>query len=118
MDQFDEGKVVFSSVCSECHGEFGEGTARAPMLVGDGALHTFDTMIGNFQDGSVPGKLQYGSAWWFLDQLEGMERQMNALSNMSLLYCFVGILTDSRSFFPIRAINTSDACSATCSATT
>jgi glucuronate isomerase len=56
------------------------------------------TMVGNFQDGSVPGKMQYGSAWWFLDQLEGMERQMNALSNMGLLYCFVGMLTDSRSF--------------------
>jgi glucuronate isomerase len=56
------------------------------------------TMIGNFQDGSVPGKMQYGSAWWFLDQLEGMERQMNALSNMGLLYFFVGMLTDSRSF--------------------
>lgn len=56
------------------------------------------TMIGNFQDGSTPGKLQYGSAWWFLDQLDGMQRQLNALSNMSLLYCFVGMLTDSRSF--------------------
>ncbi len=56
------------------------------------------TMIGNYQDGSVPGKLQYGSAWWFLDQLDGMEKQLNALSNMSLLYCFVGMLTDSRSF--------------------
>jgi glucuronate isomerase len=58
----------------------------------------FATMIGNFQDGSVPGKLQYGSAWWFLDQLDGMERQMNALSNMGLLSRFVGMLTDSRSF--------------------
>jgi len=56
------------------------------------------TMIGNYQDGSVPGKLQFGSAWWFLDQLDGMERQLNALSNMSLLHCFVGMLTDSRSF--------------------
>lgn len=56
------------------------------------------TMIGNFQDGSVPGKLQYGSAWWFLDQLDGMQRQLDALSNMSLLFCFVGMLTDSRSF--------------------
>jgi glucuronate isomerase len=56
------------------------------------------TMIGNFQDGSVPGKLQYGSAWWFLDQLDGMEKQMNALSNMGLLARFVGMLTDSRSF--------------------
>jgi glucuronate isomerase len=56
------------------------------------------TMIGNFQDGSVPGKLQYGSAWWFLDQLDGMEKQLNALSNMGLLSRFVGMLTDSRSF--------------------
>lgn len=58
----------------------------------------FATMIGNFQDGSVAGKVQYGSAWWFLDQLDGMERQMNALSNMGLLSRFVGMLTDSRSF--------------------
>ncbi|HLV65944.1 MAG TPA: glucuronate isomerase, partial [Polyangiaceae bacterium] len=58
----------------------------------------FATMIGNFQDGSVPGKLQYGSAWWFLDQLDGMRRQIDALSNMGLLSRFVGMLTDSRSF--------------------
>ena len=56
------------------------------------------TMIGNFQDGSVPGKMQYGSGWWFLDQKDGMERQINALSNMGLLSRFVGMLTDSRSF--------------------
>ncbi len=56
------------------------------------------TMIGNFQDGSVPGKIQYGSAWWFLDQKSGMEKQMEALSNMGLLSQFVGMLTDSRSF--------------------
>ena len=56
------------------------------------------TMIGNFQDGSVPGKMQYGSAWWFLDQLDGMAAQMNALSNMGLLSRFVGMVTDSRSF--------------------
>jgi glucuronate isomerase len=55
-------------------------------------------LIGCFQDGSVPGKIQYGSAWWFLDQLDGMERQMDALSNMGLLSRFVGMLTDSRSF--------------------
>jgi glucuronate isomerase len=55
-------------------------------------------MTGNFQDGSVPGKIQYGSGWWFLDQLDGMEKQMNALSNMGLLSRFVGMLTDSRSF--------------------
>jgi glucuronate isomerase len=56
------------------------------------------TMIGNFNDGSLPGKMQFGSAWWFLDQLDGMEKQMNALSNMGLISRFVGMLTDSRSF--------------------
>ncbi len=56
------------------------------------------TMLGNFQDGSVPGKIQYGSGWWFLDQKDGMEKQMNALSNLGLLSRFVGMLTDSRSF--------------------
>jgi glucuronate isomerase len=56
------------------------------------------TVLGNFQDGSLPGKMQYGSAWWFMDQLDGMERQINALSNMGLLSRFVGMLTDSRSF--------------------
>lgn len=56
------------------------------------------TMIGNFQDGSIPGKVQFGSGWWFMDQKDGMEKQMNALSNMGLLSRFVGMLTDSRSF--------------------
>ena len=56
------------------------------------------TMAGNFNDGSVRGKVQFGSGWWFLDQKDGMEKQMNALSNMGLLSAFVGMLTDSRSF--------------------
>jgi glucuronate isomerase len=56
------------------------------------------TMIGNYNDGSVAGKVQYGSGWWFLDQKDGMIKQMNALSNMGLLSKFVGMLTDSRSF--------------------
>ncbi len=56
------------------------------------------TMIGNYNDGSVKGKMQFGSAWWYLDQKDGMERQLNTLSNMGLLSCFVGMLTDSRSF--------------------
>jgi glucuronate isomerase len=56
------------------------------------------TMIGNFQDGSVAGKIQFGSSWWFLDQKEGMQWQINALSNAGLLSRFVGMLTDSRSF--------------------
>ena len=55
------------------------------------------TLIGNYQDGSVPGKMQFGSGWWFLDQKDGMEKQMNALSLMGLLSRFVGMLTDSRS---------------------
>ncbi|MET0635697.1 MAG: glucuronate isomerase [Chitinophagaceae bacterium] len=56
------------------------------------------TMIGNFNDGSSAGKIQWGSAWWFLDQREGMTRQINTLSNMGLISRFVGMLTDSRSF--------------------
>jgi glucuronate isomerase len=56
------------------------------------------TMIGNFNDGSTPGKMQFGSAWWFLDQKDGMEKQIETLSNMGLLSRFVGMLTDSRSF--------------------
>ena len=55
-------------------------------------------MIGNFKDGTVPGKMQYGAAWWFLDQKDGMEAQFRALSNMGLLSRFVGMITDSRSF--------------------
>jgi len=55
------------------------------------------TMLGNFQDGSVPGKIQMGSGWWFLDQKDGMEKQMNSLSVLGLLSRFVGMLTDSRS---------------------
>ena len=56
------------------------------------------TMIGNFNDGSVKGKVQFGSGWWFLDQKDGMTKQLNALSNMGLISCFVGMLTDSSSF--------------------
>jgi glucuronate isomerase len=60
--------------------------------------YLFATMAGNFQDGSVVGKIQFGSGWWFLDQKEGMEWQINALSSLGLLSRFVGMLTDSRSF--------------------
>jgi glucuronate isomerase len=58
----------------------------------------FATMAGNFNDGSIKGKVQFGSGWWYLDQKDGMEKQINTLSNMGLLSCFVGMLTDSRSF--------------------
>jgi len=56
------------------------------------------TMCGNFQDGVTAGKIQFGSGWWFLDQIDGMEKQMNSLSNLGLISHFVGMLTDSRSF--------------------
>jgi glucuronate isomerase len=62
------------------------------------ANYVFATMAGNFQDGTIPGKIQFGSGWWFLDQKEGMEWQLNALSSLGLLSRFVGMLTDSRSF--------------------
>jgi glucuronate isomerase len=55
-------------------------------------------MLGNFQDGITAGKIQFGSGWWFLDQLDGMTRQIESLSQLGLLSQFVGMLTDSRSF--------------------
>ncbi|MEO5581662.1 MAG: glucuronate isomerase [Saprospiraceae bacterium] len=58
----------------------------------------FATMTGNYQDGTIRGKMQWGSGWWYLDQKDGMEEQMNILSNMGVLSCFVGMITDSRSF--------------------
>lgn len=58
----------------------------------------FATMIGNFNDGTIAGKIQWGSSWWFLDQKDGMTKQINTLSNMGLLSRFIGMLTDSRSF--------------------
>lgn len=60
--------------------------------------YVFGTMAGNFADGSIAGKVQFGSGWWFVDQKEGMEWQINALSNLGLLSRFIGMLTDSRSF--------------------
>ncbi|WP_162052959.1 glucuronate isomerase [Pontibacter pamirensis] len=58
----------------------------------------FAAMTGNFQSAGIKGKIQFGSGWWFLDQLDGMKEQMNTLSNMGLISCFIGMLTDSRSF--------------------
>ena len=58
----------------------------------------FASMLGNFNDGSIKAKMQFGSGWWFLDQKDGMERQLNALSNMGLISTFIGMITDSRSF--------------------
>lgn len=58
----------------------------------------FATMCGNFNDGEIRGKIQYGSGWWFLDQKDGIEKQLHALSNMGTISTFVGMITDSRSF--------------------
>jgi glucuronate isomerase len=58
----------------------------------------FASMLGNFNDGSIKGKMQFGSGWWFLDQKDGMEKQLNALSNIGLISTFIGMITDSRSF--------------------
>src|SRR3546814_8166307 len=58
----------------------------------------FASMMGNYQDSSIPGKMQFGSGWWYLDQKDGMEKQINTLSNIGLLSRFIGMLTDSRSF--------------------
>jgi glucuronate isomerase len=56
------------------------------------------TMAGNFNEEGIKGKVQFGAAWWFMDQLDGMEKQMNAVSNLGLISTFIGMLTDSRSF--------------------
>ena len=66
--------------------------------VNPAANYVFGTMAGNYADGTTPGKVQFGSGWWFVDQKEGMEWQINALSNLGLLSRFIGMLTDSRSF--------------------
>lgn len=66
--------------------------------INPGDNHIIGTMIGNFQDGSTAGKMQFGSGWWFLDQKDGMENQIEVLSQLGLLSRFVGMLTDSRSF--------------------
>ncbi len=60
--------------------------------------YVLGTMLGNFQGGGIPGKIQFGSGWWFNDQRDGMESQMKALANLGMLSRFVGMLTDSRSF--------------------
>jgi glucuronate isomerase len=60
--------------------------------------YAFATAAGSFQQGPIAGKIQFGSGWWFLDQKEGMELQLNALSNAGLLSRFIGMVTDSRSF--------------------
>ena len=81
-------------------GEFNTAKSMSKFLdhLNPCANEVIATMLGNFQDGTIPGKIQFGSGWWFLDQKDGMEKQMNALSLLGLLSRFVGMLTDSRSF--------------------
>jgi glucuronate isomerase len=67
-------------------------------------------MVGNFNDGSAAGKIQWGSSWWFLDQKDGMTKQINALSNMGLLSRFVGMLTTVEVFCLSRVMNISGDC--------
>ena len=77
-----------------------EGNLPKTILYTLNPIHNYvlGTMIGNFQDGSIAGKVQFGSGWWFNDQRDGMEAQMRALANLGMLSKFVGMLTDSRSF--------------------
>ncbi len=79
---------------------YAEGSLAQTILypINPSDLPMLATMIGNFQQGPVPGKLQLGSAWWFMDQRDGIEQQLNTLSQLGLLSRFVGMLTDSRSF--------------------
>ena len=83
FDQLESGKQLAKTICYNLNPSQNE---------------VFATMMGNFGEAGVPGKMQWGSAWWFLDQKDGMEKQLNVLSNMGLLSRFVGMLTDSRSF--------------------
>lgn len=96
IGDFDQGKAL-----SKFLGKLDENNQLAKTILYN--LNPRDnelmaTMIGNFNDGSVAGKIQFGSGWWFLDQKDGMEKQINTLSNLGLLSRFVGMLTDSRSF--------------------
>ncbi len=91
----------FAPALSALLGRLDEAGALAPTIIYN--LNPKDNemigaMIGNFQDGSRPGKIQYGAAWWFLDQVDGMTRQIDTLSRLGLLRRFVGMVTDSRSF--------------------
>jgi glucuronate isomerase len=70
--------------------------------------YVLGTMLGNFQDGTIAGKIQFGSGWWFNDQRDGMVEQMKALANLGLISKFVGMLTDSRSFISFHGASISE----------
>jgi glucuronate isomerase len=104
---------VRGRLCHDAIGDFHQGEALARFLdrldergklaktivynLNPGDNELFATILGAFNDGSVAGKMQLGSAWWFLDQLDGMRRQLDAISHLGLLSRFVGMVTDSRS---------------------
>lgn len=96
IGDFDQAKAL-AGFLNELNGK-DELTKTVLYNLNPGDNEVFATMIGNFNDGSVKGKIQFGSGWWYLDQKDGMERQLNTLSNMGLVSCFIGMLTDSRSF--------------------
>lgn len=96
IGDFPQGKALSKFLNKLDSGNKLAKTILYPLNPSDNEL--FATMIGNYNDGSVAGKIQFGAAWWFLDQKDGMTKQLNALSNMGLLSRFVGMLTDSRSF--------------------
>lgn len=76
--------------------------------------YVLSTMLGNFQNSDAPGKIQFGSAWWFNDHIDGMREQLRTLANTGVLGRFVGMVTDSRSFYPTRGMSISAASSAGC----
>lgn len=95
------GDCAYGSALSKFLSRLDETDKLAPTILynlnpRDNALMA--TMLGNFQDGSIAGKMQWGSGWWFMDQKDGMEAQMDVLSQMGLISRFVGMVTDSRSF--------------------
>ncbi len=96
IGDFNQGKALAKFLAKLDAGENLAKTILYNLNPADNELMA--TMIGNFNDGSSAGKIQFGSGWWFLDQKDGMTRQMNALSNMGLISRFIGMLTDSRSF--------------------
>ncbi len=101
IGDFEQGRPLAQVPGSTRHGDRLAKTILYNLNPRDNEL--FATIMGCFQDGSVAGKIQLGSAWWFLDQKDGMEAQIKALSNLGLLARFVGMLTDSRSFLSYLA---------------
>ncbi len=98
-DSINDGPIAYKLSRFLDGVEAGQGLPKVILYVlNPGDNYTIASMIGNFQDGQIVGKIQFGSGWWFNDQRDGMEAQMKALANLGLISQFVGMLTDSRSF--------------------